>query len=141
MAKTYYGIANNQEFLDLAGDRLSYNAQGLPTLESLLEVTRTEADTEKLRAIIEKSLGDGKPMDYSTAIYKIQAYNKENPSSQFFASFVENPDKTVTIKVLDNNAKNRAQLLDAVKKRSLVDRMMYYLRNAGVDVKFLEDGT
>ena len=90
MAKTYYGIATNQEFLDLASDRRSYNAQGLPTLESLLEVTRTEADTEKLRAIIEKSLGNGRPMDYSTAIYKIQSYNKENPSSQFFASFVEN---------------------------------------------------
>ena len=106
-----------------------------------MEVIGENADTERLRAIIEKSLGNGEPMDYSTAIYKIQAYNKENPSSQFFASFVENPDKTVTIKVLDNNAKNRAQLLDAVKKRSLVDRMMYYLRNAGVDVKFLEDGT
>ena len=141
MAKTYYGIATSQDFLDLASDRLSFNAQGLPTLESLMEVIGENADTERLRAIIEKSLGNGEPMDYSTAIYKIQAYNKENPSSQFFASFVENPDKTVTIKVLDNNAKNRAQLLDAVKKRSLVDRMMYYLRNAGVDVKFLEDGT
>lgn len=71
MAKTFYGIATNEDFLDLAGDMLSFNAQGLPTLESLMRVTNTNVDKEKMRAIIQKSLGDNTPMDYSTAIYKI----------------------------------------------------------------------
>ena len=141
MAKTYYGIATNQDFLDLASDSLSFNAQGLPTLESLMKAINEDVETEKLRTITENSLSDGKPLDYSTALYKIIAYNKENPSSQFFASFVENQDNTVSIKLLDNTAKNRAQLLNNIKKRCLIDRMMYYLRNAGVDVKFLEEGT
>lgn len=80
-------------------------------------------------------------MDYSTAIYKIQAYNKENPSSDFLASFESSTEGNVVIKVVDNNNRNKAALLDNIKKRSLIDRMMYYLRNAGVDVKFLNDGT
>lgn len=141
MAKTYYGIATNQDFLDLASDRLSYNAQGLPTLESLLEAIGENGDTEAIRATIEKSLGGNIPIDYSTAIYKIQAYNKENPSSKFLASFEESSEGNVVIKVVDNNKKNLAKLIDKVKKRSLIDRMMYYLRDAGVDVKFLKDGT
>ena len=141
MVKTFYGIATNEDFLDLAGDMLSFNAQGLPTLESLMRVTNTNVDKEKMRAIIQKSLGDNTPMDYSTAIYKIQAYNKENPSSDFLASFESSTEGNVVIKVVDNNNRNKAALLDNIKKRSLIDRMMYYLRNAGVDVKFLNDGT
>jgi hypothetical protein len=36
-----------------------------------MEVIGENINKERLRAIIEKSLGNSEPMDYSTAIYKI----------------------------------------------------------------------
>jgi hypothetical protein len=46
-----------------------------------MDVLHEDIDKEKLRSIVEKKLGEGKPLDYSNALYRVIAYNKENPFS------------------------------------------------------------
>lgn len=141
-AKVYYGIATDPEFLSLVQDQLFYNAQGEPTLESLLEAMGRDYNKEQLRQTIQRTIGS-QSMDFSKAIYSIQSYNKLNSNSQFMLSFSTAEGNKVRLEVVDNNVKNRAALINSIKKRSYLDRIMFYMRNAGFDVKFLEnsDGT
>lgn len=141
LSKIYYGIATDPSFQAEAGQLLSYipGFPTLPTLESLLKVLKESPNKEGLIRSIEKSLGNP-IVDYDSAIYKIQAFNN-NQDSQFMLNFEETDSGKVRLIVQDKNNSNTADLYKKITNRSLVDRMLWYLRQAGADVSFLEGYT
>lgn len=80
------------------------------------------------------------PVEIDKAISKIVSYNKTySENSDAMITFDETGDDNfVILRAVENTSENKAELLNKIKKKRIVDIIKYNLRQAGLDAKIID---
>lgn len=138
-AKTYYQMATDPEFLQRFGEQLSFDENGEVTFKSLKNLTKFQVEKEQLLRTLNKDLGAG-VYDYQTAVDKLQQFNRASEYNDEYLATIEVSDGKYKLSIVERNAANEDALRKVISDRSLQDRIIYQLREHGVNVEFLEKG-
>lgn len=140
LVKYWYTVAHDQEFLNMARDVLEFNSEGEPTFASLMRAAGTSEYAEKIKYKLGEQLGVGE-MTYDEAIEKLQSFNRSTPFKQEYMATITPSGGKVRLSIVEKTAANQKNLRKFINQRSLQDRIKYYLKIAGVDYAFLEEGS
>lgn len=139
-AKKHYFIATHKEFLDAFRDELKFDELGEVTLESYLKATQSKEGELKFLEYINKIFESGE-YDVETAISKAQTFSKGEYKDNYIPRFTWKEGNKVHIEIVKKDANSENDLKNFYKQRNLIKRIINALRNAGVNVQFLEDST
>lgn len=138
LAKEYYSVGTNQEFLDRVRDKAKFDENGEITFSSLRKLANINISQEQLLQTLNKQIGSG-TYDYSQAVAKLQSFNRNSQfKDEFMATIKFNNEGKYELSVVPKNSANEAALHEEIRKRSLQERIMYHLTKAGVSVDFIE---
>ena len=138
LAKEYYSVGTNQEFLNKVRDKAKFDENGEITFASLRKLANINVSQEKLLSNLNKQLGSG-TYQYQQAMARLQSFNRNSQfKDEFMATIKYNGEGKFDLSVVPRNAANEAALHEEVRKRSLQERLMYHLNKAGVSVSFME---
>lgn len=139
LAKEYYAVGTNQEFLDKVRDKAKFDESGEITLSSLVDLAKIDIPQQKLLATLNKDIKAGS-YTYNDAITKLQSFNRNNSFRDKFMATLKYDETTgkFNLSVVPRNANEEAKLQKEISNRSIQERIMYYLNKAGVSVEFIE---
>jgi len=140
MAKEYYGIGINKEFLSKISDQAEFDENGEITFKSLRKLANINLSRDKEIVVLNKDLKAG-TYDYDIAMSHLQNFNRNNPyNDKYMATINSNENGKYTISVVERNSSTQKILNEFVENQNLTERLKYFLREAGVDYTFLEEG-
>ena len=84
LAKEYYSVGTNQDFLDRVRDKAKFDENGEITFASLRKLANINVSQEQLLSTINKQIGSG-TYNYQQAIARLQSFNR---NSQFKDDFM-----------------------------------------------------
>lgn len=138
--KQYYLLSKDREFLDTYAAALSYDKNGEPTFTSFKKVANLKLDKVKLEATLNKELGVNTYPTFNDAINRVQEFNNNNPYNNKYMGTIKVKGKNKYKVILTKNTKlNQIKLTKVVTNQNLLDRIVYYLQNAGMNVAFLDN--
>ena len=138
LTKEYYAVGTNQEFLDKVRDRVEFDENGEITFKSLKEVANIEINKNELIIALNKNLGSG-IYEYDEAITKLMDFNRNSPyNNKYMATITSINDGKYQLSVVEKTKENQIKLKDIIAKRTLQDRIKYYLSSNGVAVDFID---
>lgn len=137
MAKQYYAVGTNPEFLSRVASEAKFDANGEITFQSLRKLSKLDLNAERVKQTLNKDLGAG-VYDYNEAVPKLQAFNRNSQyNDKYMATIINRSDGKVDLTVVEKNKTNTAQLNDNIANRSLQERIKFYLNRAGADYTFM----
>lgn len=138
LAKEYYSVGTNQEFLDRVRDRANFDENGEITFASLRKLANINVSQEQLISTLNKQIGSG-TYEYPQAIAKLQSFNRNSQfKDDFMATIRYNNEGKFELSIVPRTTANETALHEEIRRRSLQERIMYYLTKAGVSVEFME---
>lgn len=138
LAKEYYAVGTNDEFLQRVGDEAKFDENGEITIASLIKTAKIDINKEKVLKTLNSDIGAG-VYSYNDAIGKLQNFNKESPfNGEYMATITSTGDGNYSLQVVEKTPENEGRLVAEISNRTLQDRLLYALRQAGVDVSFIE---
>lgn len=159
LAKEYYGVGTNREFLSKVREKEGYeeDENGEITFKSLKKLANIDLETDKLIDTLNKDIHSGK-YNYEDALKKVQYFNENSmfsdkvlatmvPSgnNQYFVSVVPIAKSTTNSKGRKKgeavNSDEKSKLHDVVKNKELEKRILDLLKRNQVSVKFIEGET
>lgn len=137
--KKLYQMSMSHEFLDKVRDRAQFDENGELTLRSLLDLTKTSLDNEKVLAALNKEIGAG-TYSYQEAIQKLQNFNREHQwNDRYLATIIPTEGNQYTLAVVRKSGSEESQLNKIIANQSLQGRIISVLASHGVAVDFLQD--
>lgn len=138
LAKEYYSVGTNKDFLDGVKDRAQFDENGEITFASLLKLANIDLREEALLNNLNREIKAGK-YDYPQAISRLQSFNRNSQfKDKYMATIKYSNDGKFELKVIPRTTADESALHEEIRKRSLQERLMYHLNKAGVDVSFIE---
>lgn len=138
IAKQYYAVGTNPEFLSRVASEAKFDSNGEITFQSLRNLTNLNLNDEKVKQVLNKDIGAG-VYNYNEAVPKLQSFNRASQyNDKYMATIINKPDGKVELSIVDKNSTNTAQLNDNIANRSLQERIKFYLNRAGVDYSFMD---
>lgn len=138
LAKEYYAVGTNDGFLQKVGDEAKFDENGEITIASLIKTAKIDINKEKVLKTLNSDIGAG-VYSYNDAIGKLQNFNKESPfNGEYMATITSTGDGNYSLQVVEKTPENEGRLVAEISNRTLQDRLLYALRQAGVDVSFIE---
>ena len=138
LAKEYYSVGTNQDFLDRVRDKAKFDENGEITFASLRKLANINVSQEQLLSTINKQIGSG-TYNYQQAIARLQSFNRNSQfKDDFMATIKYNNEGKFELSVVPRTQANESALHEEIRKRSLQERIMYHLTKAGVSVDFIE---
>ena len=138
LAKEYYAVGTDNEFLKRVGDAAEFDENGEITVASLIKTAKIDIAKEKVIATLNEDIGAG-VYSYNDAIGKLQNFNRTSPfKGDYMATVTSTGDGNYRLQVVERTAENEGRLTAEISNRTLQDRILYALREAGVDVDFIE---
>lgn len=139
LANEFYGVGINQEFLDKVREEAEFDENGEITFNSLRKLAGLNVDKEKVLNKLNEEIKSGK-YSYEDAITKLQEFNRNNQfKDEYLATIEQIGDNKYKLSVVEKNSKTEEALHKEISNRNLQDRIIYRLRQLGVDVSFLEN--
>ena len=140
LAKELYSVALSEEVLNKAGSKISYDENGEPTLKSLLEITKTKIDEDRIIQMCNNEIGAGN-YDYQDAILKLQNFNKNSEwSNRFLATISPTSNGKYALSVVKRSNSAESTLNDVIANQTIMNRIINALASHGIAVDFLTDG-
>ena len=140
LAKEYYAVGTNNEFLNRVRDKAEFDENGEITFSSLQDLTKMNLDRDKLLNTLNKDIKAG-TYSYQEAVNRLQSFNRNNTMNKKFMATIKENNSLYELSVVPRTENNENDLYKTIQQRSLQDRIMYHLNKAGVSVKFLEEGS
>lgn len=138
IAKQYYAVGSNPEFLSRVANKAEFDDNGEITFKSLKNLSKLKVNDEKVKQVLNKDIGSG-IYDYNKAMVKLQSFNRNSQyNDEYMATIFDRGEGKVELRVVDRNNTNEAALNESISNRSLQDRIKYYLNRAGVDFSFMD---
>lgn len=139
--KKHYYIATNEKFLSTYKEDVEFDENGEITIDSYKRITNLDINEEVLLNSLNKQ--------YKTGILEkeeaIGLANRFNSNSDFKKSHIavlsEADGGKIKVEIKKRTEQEEQNLKEFFKRKTLVDRIINRLRELGVDVKFLEDGS
>lgn len=139
-AKKLYQISMNQEFMDKVKDRAQFDENGEITLKSLLDLTKTSLNNEKVLNALNDDIGAG-TYSYQEAIQKLQNFNRDSQwKDNYLATLTPTEDGQYHLSVVKKTSAEESRLNKIISNQTLLDRIISILASHGVAVDFLKDG-
>ena len=139
LAKEFYAVGTSEKFLSKVGDKAKFDENGEITFSSLKELAKIDIKEEQILSTLNRDIGAG-VHDYNDAIAKVQDFNRSSPMKSKYMATISLTDKgKYNLSVVPRNSKNLGKLTQEIANRTLQDQVLYYLREAGVDVEFIEN--
>ena len=138
LTKEYYAVGTNDKFLQEVGDKAKFDENGEITIASLIKTAKIDIKKEKVLKTLNSDIGAG-VYSYNDAIGKLQNFNRESPfNEEYMATITSTGDGNYSLQVVEKTPENEGRLVTEISNRTLQDRILYALRQAGVDVSFIE---
>lgn len=137
VAKEYYAVGTNKEFLDRVGDKAKFDENGEITFNSLMKLTKMDIKKETLLATLNKDIGSGR-MSYNAAVSRLTDFNRNSQFKDDYMATIKSDGGKYELSVVPRTATEEASLEREIQNRSLRERLMYRLEKAGVGVEFFE---
>lgn len=138
LAKEYYSVGTNQEFLDSVRDRAEFDKNGEITFNSLRKLANINIKEAALLESVNKKFHSG-TYDYSQAVAKLQSFNRNSQFKDDFMATIKAVDGgKYELSIVKRTKTQEAALQEEIRKRSLQERLMYHLEKAGVSVEFMK---
>lgn len=138
LAKEFYGVGTNEEFLNKVRDKAKFDENGEITFNSLRKLANIDVKQEKLLDTLNKDIGSG-IMNYDEALSKLTSFNRNSQFKNDYMATIKRINSKYELSVIPRTKVNEASLEQEISNRTLRDRIMYYLNKAGVSVEFLEN--
>lgn len=139
LAKEYYGIGINPQFLEKVQGSAKFDENGEITFQSLRKLAKLNVEKDSLLNILNKDINSG-IYDYEEAVTRLQSFNRNSQfNDEFMATIKSTTNGKYYLSVVEKNITNEAALTKEISNRCLQDRVKYYLNKAGVSIKFIED--
>lgn len=140
IAKKLYRISMSQEFMDAVRDRATFDENGEITLKSLLELTKTSLDNEKVLKALNDDIKSGN-YSYQEAMQKLQDFNRSSQwKDNYLATITPVGQGQYRLSVVNRNSVNEENLNTTISNQTLQDQIISILNQYGVAVDFLQDG-
>lgn len=139
-AKELYRVALNPSFLEKVRDRAQFDENGEITLKSLLELTKTDIEQEKILKSLNKEVGAG-TFDFNTAVQKIQGFNRESEWKSDYIATIQEKNGKYVVSVQPRTAAAEQALAKTISNQTLQNRLINILAQHGVAVDFLQEGS
>ena len=138
--KKHYFIANHPEFIEAFKEDLVFDEFDEVTFDSYSKATDLNIEEEEFLKRLNTFYKTGEyPID--EAINKIQEFNKNSEFSNKYIMMMYYTDSNKAKIVVESRTEDKElMLIDAIKNRNLIARMIKLLNDKGVGVSFL-DGT
>lgn len=140
LAKEYYAVGTNSEFLNRVRDKAEFDENGEITFNSLQDLTKMNLDEDKLLGTLNKDIKAG-TYSYQEAVNRLQSFNRNNAMSKKHMATIKESNGHYELSVVPRTEANESNLYKTIQHRTLVDRLIFHLNRAGVSVKFLEEGS
>lgn len=138
LAKEYYSVGTNQDFLDGVRDKAKFDENGEITFASLRKLAKIDIKQEQLISTLNKQIGSG-TYEYQDAITKLQSFNRNSQfKDDFMATIKYNNEGKFELSIVPRTTANETALHEEIRRRSLQERIMYHLTKAGVSVEFMK---
>lgn len=142
-AKAMYATINNKTFRETYGERLSFDENNEPTLESFLAVMGQTVDSQKLLENLNKEYGSG-IYDYQTAEAKVRSFNNtyrfDDSENDYMATMERTDSGKYIFHIIRKSASAYADLTETIAKQKILDTIVSRLKELGVDVSFIQRG-
>ena len=139
-SKKMYALSMDKTFLSSYGDRLEFDENNEPTLKSLLAVSKTTIESNKVIDMLNKQLVAG-VYSWNEAVHRVQQFNASNNGwNTDYMATAHRTNKGYEIEVVKRTAVNEGRLAEVIKNKTLKDRLLEVLAKHGVAVDFLQDG-
>ena len=144
-AKTWYGVATSQDFLDEAQKQKGIfvtDENGEITIKSLMSLSSEfNAVVEQKRdGILDREVKVGVEMDFNEAANLVASFNASISDNLkgYMATMFKSKNGKYETKIVARNSKNIAQLSDFMKTKSIRNRIVFYLNSMGVGIDFID---
>ena len=138
-AKELYRVALDPSFIEKVRDKAQFDENGEITLKSLLELTKTNIEQEKILKSLNKEVGAG-TFDFTTAVQKIQGFNRESEWKSNYIATIQEKDGKYVVSVQPRTAAVEQALAKTISNQTLQNRLINVLAQHGVAVDFLQEG-
>lgn len=142
-AKAMYATINNKTFRETYGERLSFDENNEPTLESFLAVMGQTVDSQKLLENLNKEYGSD-IYDYQTAEAKVRSFNNtyrfDDSENDYMATMERTDSGKYIFHIIRKSASAYADLTETIAKQKILDTIVSRLKELGVDVSFIQRG-
>ena len=138
--KKHYFVGTNPEFLERFEDQVELDDNGEITLDSYKSITGLDINEEVLLNSLNKKYKTG-VLDYNEAIGIANRFNSSDDFRKDYIAFLSEAEGgKVRVEIVKREPATEVKLKEFYKNRNLINRILDSLRNAGVNVKFLEEG-
>lgn len=139
LAKEFYAVGTSDRFLSRVGNKAQFDENGEITFSSLKELAKMDIKEEQILSTLNKDIKAG-IYDYNDAIAKVQDFNRNNSMKSKYLTTISLTDGgKYNLSVVPRNSQNLGKLTQEISNRTLQDQLLYYLKEAGVDVEFIEN--
>lgn len=141
-AKAMYATINSKDFLEKYSDRLSYDENGEPTIESYLKVMGETVASRKLLENVNKEYDEG-TYSYKEAEAKVNEFNHshqyDDDNNPYMATMVRTYDGKYHFFIAAKSPLTRANLVETIADQKILELIVNRLSELGVDVSFVTD--
>lgn len=139
-AKKMYAVALNQDFLSRVEDDAVFDENGEITMRSLLELTKTSINNERMIAKLNKDIQEG-DYEWNDAIQKVQSFNRDSQwNNKYMATLSDSANNQYHVSIVPRNAANESALSTTIANQTIQNRIISILAKHGVAVDFLKEG-
>lgn len=141
LTKELYSVALSDDIIDQVRDKVTFDENGEITLQSLLKITKTNLNDDRIIQMCNKEIGAG-TYSYQEAIQRLQNFNKNNDwSNRFLATITPTSDGKYALSVVKRTKAAESTLNDVIANQTIQNRIINTLAAHGVAVDFLTDGS
>lgn len=139
LSKEYYFLGKDKEFLEKYGKEAKFDENGEITVNSLIKLAHLDIHEDRMISMLNDEIGSG-VQTYDNVISRLQNFNRNHHlNDEFMATIIPTQDGKYDFQIVKRNAANEEALYDVIRKQSLQNRILYSLRQKGVDVEFIEN--
>lgn len=139
-ANDLWGLSRDPKFKEaIQNEDFELDKNGEITLKSLLQLTKTNIESERIIEMCEKELGTN-PIPFRQAITKVQGFNLNSQwRNDYIATLTETPNGNFKISVTKKTEGAKDNLKKVVENQSLLDRVVAKLAEHNLATDFLTD--
>lgn len=139
-AKQHYNVGTSQDFLNRVGSRAKFDSNNQITIDSYFKLTGINEPEAKIIENLNKQIGVG-TYEYSEAMSRLQSFNTSSGFKDSYMATISYNDGKYNLSVVKKNKANEIKLENTIYNQTRQDRLIFWLKQHGVNVTFLEDGS
>lgn len=139
--KEDYVTGTSDDFKERFGDKVKWDSNEEPTVDSYLEFSNREVDKSRRIAALNKQLESGE-YDFDTALAKknnFEKLNDDDVNSRFEVLMTPVEGHKFKIQVVEISPEVTIKNIEAIKNKTLYDRILEAVRDLGADITYTQE--